>query len=278
MSLVSPPTYEAVSRHGPRAQLSTGELLWLILDGRSVYSAGSPLPRYELSVSPREATSPFLGIKKLRYRLSRSNGQGKLRIRLDDMYTCRDTSFRLHTRRHVIINGRTRDSRTYSYARLRPGITGWSSCSIAGYFKAVRGRRSKQTIWNDDAGRTIATEEEALLMESGELRSTPSLRLLHVLSDRDLDLIVTCWTARLWKEARRGRMPWTRGEANLFLPAWFVDTDLGPATAPNRKPGIASHMFTPCPPYSSFPERGYDHGFNCEALFSCRSLSGANPG
>jgi hypothetical protein len=76
--------------------------------------------------------------------------------------------------------------------------------------------------WKDDAGRTIAVEEEAMLMESGVLMSTPSLRLLQVLSDRDLDLIVTCWAARLWKEAKREwkrYIPWARGEAKP-VPFW----------------------------------------------------------
>lgn len=222
MAFPSPPTYEAVSCHGPRVQLPTSELISLILDGRSIYPAGSALPRYELSASPRGATSSVLSIKKLRYRLSRNNGQGRLRFRMDDLYTCRDTSFRLHTRRHIAINGNTRDSRTYSHVKLRPGITGWSSCSAVGHLGSVRGRKNKQMRWRDDTGRTIAVEEEAMLMESGVLISTPSLRLLQVLSDRDLDLIVTCWAARLWKEAKREwkrYIPWARGEAKP-VPFW----------------------------------------------------------
>lgn len=262
MTFLSPPTYQEVSRHGPRVQLPTSELISLILDGRSIYPAGSALPRYELSASPRGATSSVLSIKKLRYRLSRNNGQGRLRFRLDDLYTCRDISFRIHMRRHIAINGNTRDGRTYSHVKLRPGITGWSSCSVVNNFKAARGRRGKQMTWKDDVGRIIAVEEEAMLMETGGQRSTPSLRLLEVLSDKDLDLIVTCWAARLWKEAKRqlkGRTLWAR--------------------ASNWKPLIASYISTPCPPYSSFPERGYsDDEFSCEALLSCRSLSGANPG
>ncbi|RSL48584.1 hypothetical protein CEP54_012839 [Fusarium duplospermum] len=190
MAFPSPPSYEVVSHNGPREQLPTSELICLILDGRSIYPAGSPLPRYELSVPPYQATSPFFGIKKVKYRLSKNNGQGKLRLRMDDLYTCRDTPFRIHTRRHIAINGNTRDSRTYNHVKLRPGITSWSSCSVAGFFKAVRGRRGKGMIWKDDAGRIIAVEEEAMLMEGGWLMSTPSLRLLQVLSDRDLDLIL----------------------------------------------------------------------------------------
>ncbi|UPK96281.1 hypothetical protein LCI18_007216 [Fusarium solani-melongenae] len=224
MAFPNPPTYQEVSRHGPRVQLPTSELISLILDGRSIYPAGSPLPRYELSASPRGSTSSVLSIKKLRYRLSRNNGQGRLRFRLDDLYTCRDTSFRLRTRRHIAINGRTRDSRTYSNVKLRPGITGWSSCGVVGNFKAARGQRGKPMTWKDDAGRIIAVEEEAMLMENGGLMSTPSLRLLQVLSDRDMDLIVTCWAARLWKEAKRqlkGCMPWARGEAKPFLLAYL---------------------------------------------------------
>ncbi|KAF5008595.1 hypothetical protein FDECE_5129 [Fusarium decemcellulare] len=234
MALPSPPTYKQVSRHGPRAQLPTGELLSLVLDGRTVHSASNPsLPYYELSAAPREDTSLALAIRKVRYRLSRNNGEGTLKLRLSDLYVYRESCFHLHRRRHVVINNTTRDNRNYGQVRLYPGITGWSSCGAAGHFKALskrtgRGRNNKQVRWKDEGGHIIAVEEISMGM--------PGLRLAQVLSDKDLDLVVTCWTARLWKEAQRtlkGSSTWTRRQTES---------------------NIEVYTSGPSPPYSASPE------------------------
>ncbi|KAJ3505740.1 hypothetical protein NM208_g16159 [Fusarium decemcellulare] len=187
MALPSPPTYKQVSCHGPRAQLPTGELLCLVLDGRTVHSASNPsLPYYELSAAPREDTSLALAVRKVRYRLSRNNGEGTLKVRLSDLH------FKALSKR-----------------------TG-------------RGRNNKQVRWKDEGGHIIAVEEISMGM--------PGLRLAQVLSDKDLDLVVTCWTARLWKEAQRalkGSSTWTRRptESNIEV-----------------------YTSGPSPPYSAAPE------------------------
>lgn len=214
----APPSYQEVSSHDPRVQLPIGELLSLVLDGRSVLSATNPsLVYYELSAAPLQATSLIYVVKKVKYRLTGDARGGRLRTRHDDIYLFRDAFVSLYAPRRIVIDGKSSDGRCYREVKLSPGLMGWSTCSAKGHFTAKTGlsdrwRHHHQVIWKDDSGRIVAMEDAASpvsLAGSGAADgaqtapAVPCLKLLRRLDEKDLDLLVTCWTARLWKQAHK---------------------------------------------------------------------------
>ncbi|KAL7947066.1 hypothetical protein V8C42DRAFT_319566 [Trichoderma barbatum] len=234
----APPSYQEVSSHGPRVQLPIGELLSLALDGRSVYSATNPsLVYYELSAAPLQATSLIYVVKKVKYRLSGDTRVGRLRTRHDDIYLFRDAYVNFHAPRRIVIDGKSSDARCYKEVKLSPGLMGWTTCSAAGHFTAKTGfsdrwRHHHQVIWKDDSGRIVAMEDSAVPsvpVNGGAAASSstdsehaapvvPCLKLLKMLDEKDLDLLVTCWTARLWKQAQKslGGPPVGRSRVKRF--------------------------------------------------------------
>ncbi|KAL6787178.1 hypothetical protein J3E68DRAFT_163059 [Trichoderma sp. SZMC 28012] len=244
----APPSYQEVSNHGPRVQLPIGELLSLALDGRSVYSATNPeLVYYELSAAPLQATSLIYVVKKVKYRLAGDLRVGRLRTRHDDIYLFRDAYVNFYAPRRIVIDGKASDARCYRDVKLKPGLMGWSTCSASGHFTAKtalrdRWRQHYQVIWKDASGRIVAMEDKAwpsvpvTVTVNGSSNSTamtaadnnehhaappapvPCLKLLRMLDEKDLDLLVTCWTARLWKQAQTslGSPPMGRSRVKRF--------------------------------------------------------------
>ncbi|KAL6693111.1 hypothetical protein J3F84DRAFT_84701 [Trichoderma pleuroticola] len=243
----APPSYQEVSNHGPRVQLPIGELLSLALDGRSVYSATNPeLVYYELSAAPLQATSRIYVVKKVKYRLAGDLSVGRLRTRHDDIYLFRDAYVNLYAPRRIVIDGKSSDARCYKDVKLSPGLLGWSTCSASGHFTAKtalrdRWRQHHQVIWKDASGRIVAMEDKAspvvpvnangngngsamvtAAADNSEHAAAPApvpcLKLLRMLDEKDLDLLVTCWTARLWKQAQTslGSPPMGRSRVKRF--------------------------------------------------------------
>ncbi|KAL7920706.1 hypothetical protein ACQKWADRAFT_321974 [Trichoderma austrokoningii] len=169
------------------------------------------------------------------------SASGRLRTRHDDIYLFRDAYVNFYAPRRIVIDGKASDGRSYKSVKLSPGLMGWSTCSAAGHFRAKVGfgdrwRNHHQVIWKDDSGRIVAMEDAAayttatayaaaaaadtnnnnnnngsgnttsnITTRTPETTSTtvPCLKLLRLLDDRDLDLLVTCWTARLWKQSQK---------------------------------------------------------------------------
>jgi hypothetical protein len=265
----APPSYHDVSNHGPRVQLPIGELLSLALDGRCVYSATNPsLVYYELSAAPLQATSLIYVVKKVKYRLVPGSGDSsaRLRTRQDDIYLFRDAYVKLYAPapRRVVIDGRASDARCYREVKMAPGLMGWSACSAPGHFSARTGladrwRHQHQVIWKDDSGRIVAMEDAAAAppavsasasdtdsaaaatttttttttaaAAAAAAASVPCLKLLRMLDEKDLDLLVTCWTARLWKQAQKslgssppiGRSRGISQSNSFYQPLFYVD-------------------------------------------------------
>ncbi|EHK20541.1 uncharacterized protein TRIVIDRAFT_223858 [Trichoderma virens Gv29-8] len=217
----APPSYQEVSNHSPRVQLPIGELLSLALDGRSIYSATNPeLVYYELSAAPLQATSLIYVVKKVKYRLAGDSRVRRLRTRQDDIYLFRDAYVNFYAPRRIVIDGKSSDARCYKEVKLSPGLMGWSTCTAAGHFTAKTGlsdrwRHHHQVIWKDDSGRIVAMEDKAspsvpvtaaataANSDHAAPAAVPCLKLLRMLDEKDLDLLVTCWTARVWKQAQK---------------------------------------------------------------------------
>ncbi|KAL6802828.1 hypothetical protein GGI42DRAFT_34032 [Trichoderma sp. SZMC 28013] len=237
----APPSYQEVSNHSPRVQLPIGELLSLALDGRSVYAATNPeLVYYELSAAPLQATSLIYVVKKVKYRLAGDlSVGGRLRTRHDDIYLFRDAYVNFYAPRRIVIDGKSSDARCYKDVKLSPGLMGWSTCSASGHFTAKtalrdRWRQHHQVIWKDASGRIVAMEDKASSSPSVPVNGSaaastnnnehaapapvPCLKLLRMLDEKDLDLLVTCWTARLWKQAQTslGSPPMGRSRVKRF--------------------------------------------------------------
>ncbi|KAK4076644.1 uncharacterized protein Triagg1_4247 [Trichoderma aggressivum f. europaeum] len=236
----APPSYQEASNHGPRVQLPIGELLSLALDGRSVYAATNPeLVYYELSAAPLQATSLIYVVKKVKYRLAGGGdlSVGRLRTRHDDIYLFRDAYVNFYAPRRIVIDGKASDARCYRDVKLSPGLMGWSTCSASGHFTAKtalrdRWRQHYQVIWKDASGRIVAMEDKAASSPSAPVNGSaadnneyaaapapvPCLKLLRMLDEKDLDLLVTCWTARLWKQAQTslGSPPMGRSRVKRF--------------------------------------------------------------
>ncbi|KAL6894850.1 hypothetical protein GGI43DRAFT_134048 [Trichoderma evansii] len=168
---------------------------------------------------------------------------GRLRSRLNDIYLYRDGYVNFYAPRRIVIDGKASEGRCYKNVKLSPGLMGWSTCSAAGHFRAKVGfgdrwRNRHQVIWKDDSGRIVAMEDAVTFTTTtastapnndgsspdgssnngsgndaaartapGAVSTTtstmPCLKLLRLLDEKDLDLLVTCWTARLWKQSQK---------------------------------------------------------------------------
>ncbi|KAK9775784.1 hypothetical protein SCAR479_07600 [Seiridium cardinale] len=100
-----PPSYNIASSSNPRAQLRGTDLVSLILDGQFVYSIPAspgrastlpPVPLYEISKTDpafHNGNDETYKFRKLRYRLTSTDGEGEIRerARSDPVYFFRTT-------------------------------------------------------------------------------------------------------------------------------------------------------------------------------------------
>lgn len=223
MADCGPPSYEDAISHGINTPLSGTERYTLVLDGCNIYPAAPPSQfLYEISSPPCDALDPIYGVQKWRFRLSDHEGEGTIKSRLDHIYDFQD--LRLHSvnslRPAVKVDGKAGNKRSHREVVLLGGHTGWSTCAAAeGWFKADMSMRDRfkkdgQISWRSRDGVLVAVETRARRGEDGRGRAAavlPRLEVRGMLKEKDLDLLVTCWAARVWKEARvelRERMTW----------------------------------------------------------------------
>lgn len=205
----NPPSYDTVTSHQPNDHLAGTERYTLILDGCTIYPSEPPSRiLYEISNPPCNASTAVYGVQKVRYRLSDHDGEGKLRSRLDHIYDFQNEFFYSlkHIRAPVKLQGKTSSKRSYKEVKLSSGVSGWSTCSAEGYFKAEipfgdRLKKDAQIQWKNKDGVVVALEHRLKRDDKGEVDLLPRLDVKEVLEEKDMDLLVSCWAARLWKEA-----------------------------------------------------------------------------
>lgn len=211
---LGPPTYDDVAGSGPTDQLIDKELVCLILNGESIYQEGQPWrPAFQISNPPIEARASIYGIERVRYHLSNNDGDGEIRSRTDHIYDIRKA---VSMNQSVEINGQSSCKRTYKFVTLFGGVN-WLSCEAKGHFKAGQNMKQKlkhrdQIDWEDERGRLVAVETRAARQDEA-IVDHPKLRLKMPLEAKDLDLLVACWVARVWKESQKERaepMSWDR--------------------------------------------------------------------
>ncbi|GAB0133010.1 hypothetical protein EsDP_00001429 [Epichloe bromicola] len=230
MADCGPPSYEDAISHSINTPLSGTERYTLVLDGCNIYPAAPPSQfLYEISSPPRDALDSTYRVQKWRFRLSDHEGEGTIKSRLDHMYDFSDVH--LHSvnslRPAVKVDGRAGNKRSHREVVLLGGHTGWSTCAAAeGWFKADMSMRDRfkkdgQISWRSRDGVLVAVETRARRGEdedgsgsgsgSGSAAVLPRLEVRGVLKEKDLDLLVTCWAARVWKEAQvelKERVTW----------------------------------------------------------------------
>ncbi|OHF02899.1 hypothetical protein CORC01_01657 [Colletotrichum orchidophilum] len=206
---VEPPTYDnAISES--RAQLSCGETPTLFLDKTTVFANTSP-PRalYELSNIVTNAKSTVYGIQKVVYRVSSSPGSDKVRTRLDHIYDFTQDplkgleSFKMQLSDVTVIQGQTSSKRTFKEVHLMPGVTGWT---VKDHFKAGdsaahRIKHKDKIHWKNMREEVVAIETVAKRDKEKKLLGMPQLNITMPMEAKELDLLVTSWMARLWRQS-----------------------------------------------------------------------------
>ncbi|OAA33483.1 hypothetical protein AAL_00948 [Moelleriella libera RCEF 2490] len=205
-----PPTYENATSDEAYEQLAGSEGYTLVLDGCHIYPDVPPSRiLYELSSPPCGAYRSEYSVQKRRYRLSEAEGEGEIRSRLDHIYDFKDAFYHLAHSRHptVQIDGLTSTKRTYKQVLLWGRRSGWSTCDAGEHFRAKvpmkqRFKKDGEILWKDAKGALVAVESRAKRNQDGEVEVCPRLLVKQVLDEKTLDLLVACWAARVWREAR----------------------------------------------------------------------------
>lgn len=202
-----PPSYEEVKDHEPRHQLPTGELPSLVLDGCLIYPAVPPSRAlYELTNPPSEAKPNVYGIEKLIYKLSATDGEGKIRHRRDHLYDFKANYFGMPSS-HMIVEGKTSRKRAFQEVLMSPGL-GLTAWKARGHFKIEKQlfghlKHRGGLLWRNEAGTLLAVETRVTRKEDGRLDGLPRLDLKIHVDEKTMDLLVTCWTARVWMESQK---------------------------------------------------------------------------
>lgn len=246
MGLPSPPSYQDVARSATRDVLPDQTLQSLVLDNSVIYADASPSsPLYQLSNPPTTASAPTYGIQKVRYRLvpdspdaspyDDDDDVGTISTRLIHIYDFKNPVVETNVRGNVEVIGRRPNltvSPTFQDVRLSPAVGGWpTGIAVQGHFRAERhagGLRLRrpsadQLAWRDTTGRLVALETRAVRKADGCLADLPRLQLKAVLGEMELDLLVTCWAARVWKQsAKELKQPMTWDKCTCPTPIWRI--------------------------------------------------------
>lgn len=196
-----PPTYNDVHGSTAKDQLpATGELLTLALNSCVIHAAGQPdKPLYELNRPPLNALRGIYTVDKITYRLSTTDGEGTLRQRSRRIYEF----FSMFTS-SVSVVGKAGPSLCFKDAELSCSGRSWSGCTVSGHFKAEHRRRKngprrervEEIEWKDSEGNVVATEPR----DQAD-RDAPRLEMKMEIDAKKLDLLVTCWMGRVFREA-----------------------------------------------------------------------------
>lgn len=206
-----PPSYSAVVTSNPRTQIHGSELPSFVLDGTLIFPSDPPsTAMYQLSGDPLVATSHSYELRRLRYKLT-SDGAVR-QSRTDVLYQILPSRtphyLYIGGRTVVLLFGKAESRATYSEANMRPGL-GSGKWKVPGHFRTstralnrLKGHCEVQWLdWN--SGKLIALEKRSnTLNGTGKAKSLPRLEIKDDMEDRKRDLLVACWVAKLWRQAR----------------------------------------------------------------------------
>ncbi|TQN64767.1 hypothetical protein CSHISOI_10735 [Colletotrichum shisoi] len=234
---VKPPTYDDTVTDA-RAQLNCGETPKLFLDKTTIFANTSP-PRalYELSNVVTEAKSPIYGVQKVVYRVSQATGSDSVTTKLDHIYDFTQDSlkglesFKMQMNDVIVIQGQKSSKRTYKGVHLMPGVGGWK---VKDHFKvgdspAHQLKHENEVHWKNMSGEVVAVETLPKRDKGKNLLNMPQLDVRIPMEDNELDLLVTCWMARLWRQsADETKQPMT----------WQDFKQISKIALGNNRPGV----------------------------------------
>lgn len=192
-----PPPYTA----NPPDEIPAGpELHSLTLTHTQIHPAlPSASPLYELTHPLTDAARPLYGLQKIRYCRS---PRGRITPRPCHIYDIQNLAGD-----RASIGGQrpqsTTHTMTHAHVRLERRLRGWGAVEAVGHFVAEPVKRKRgQMAWKDLSGRLVAVEtRHGRNVATGKVRTAPQLELKTVLEEKDLDLLVACWMARVWKQS-----------------------------------------------------------------------------
>lgn len=228
MTSSGPPAYDIATSSNPRAQLHGHELASFVLDGPFVCSAPSPtgssVPLYEITKtdpSKVNGNSETYEVRKLRYRLTSTDGEGDLKSRVptDPIYYFRTASLPWLGDEATIFSARD-DGTLGGYKAavchkspsagvgVRQALGRYlvpGQWTVADHFVITTPHvkllgKTHEVNWADEKGKLLAVESKSDADGSFRSGGLPVLDLKVSLGDRARDFLVVCWIARIWKD------------------------------------------------------------------------------
>ncbi|KAF4972328.1 hypothetical protein FSARC_1107 [Fusarium sarcochroum] len=209
-----PPTYDNIQSQ-PQSQTQQEEQLQapedlptLILDGTKIYSAYAPSRLlYEISNAPADASAKIYGIEKIRYRVADADYEPKLKSRVDHIYDFK-ADWTTLSGSTMKLYGKTHPKRTYPEVSMSKGLGG--TIKVDDLLKAeapIRDRlnqgKNNTIVWKDEQGQVLAVETRLQRDKENNVQELPRLAIKAAVEEKLYDLLVTCWCARVWKEAEK---------------------------------------------------------------------------
>lgn len=191
-----PPTYDNVASRSSRANLSPrNQPLTLYLVGDQVCTSHDvDKPLYQLNRPPSSGLRDVYHVSKVVYRLSDTGGEGRIRQKERRIY-----DFWSNFKTSVDVAGKTDSTATYKGVCVTSYSMLWSSCSVKEHFSC--GRSMKARIKKDPALEWKSVSGEVLAVEHrGDEAAPPRLEMKAEIPQKELDLLVTCWCARVFRE------------------------------------------------------------------------------
>lgn len=232
-----PPPYQTTSSPPQQRQhrrLSTEQHATLILDGCTISSQKDPTRvLYETNSPPCEARTTLFGLQKHVYS---ELGDGRTRSRLVHLYDFTYELLGAGINRNVEIKGKAGTARSFADVKMVQGgpLGGTASVRVAGHFRAGlssltsprgdiswKAEEGSSSDGDGGGGRLLAVETrgERNGDDEGGFAVPPRLVVKVEMAERDLDLLVTCWCARLWKEAEKELAePFSWGKCKCLFP------------------------------------------------------------
>ena len=193
-----PPTYTTATNTPQTRNTPSISNLTLILRGPQIApSHDLSKPLYVLNRPPQTGLRDVYELSKLTYRLTETTGEGRVRQKEKRIY-----DFWSNYKTGVDVAGKTGNKSVCvtTYSPL------WSSCTVKGHFscgRSMKARFKKDTSleWKDEKGEVVAVEVR------GDEVSPPRLEVRREVRERDLDLLVACWCARVFRQSVGSQKP-----------------------------------------------------------------------
>ncbi|KAI9158131.1 hypothetical protein HJFPF1_06121 [Paramyrothecium foliicola] len=206
-----PPPYSDALTSQLQKHISYRGPCHLILKGCNVVRGNSPHQiMFEVTHPPCDANNTIYGVRKYKPSLAGFSGEEKEKIEPSHIYDFREPDYVQTPRNPVVIESKCGEQDSFTVVTMSCGLLGWSSCAAKNHFRAstVDGNR---IYWEDMEGARVAEELPLRRGSDGEnLEDFSQLVTEQSLEEKDFDLLVTCWLARVWKESQKASHSWKK--------------------------------------------------------------------